>query len=82
VIDHYADAITEIRKKGLYATLAETSRPYIAAVWANFSTRRTTITENMLSGRLIVRGWRRVRGWFRRGKTGPEAAPPPAEPGT
>ena len=80
VIDHYQEAIAEIHKKGLYATLAETSQPYIAAVWANFSTRKTTITENLLTGRLIVRGFARVRGWFRRGKTPPETAPGPPEP--
>jgi len=68
VIDHYTEAIAEIRQKGIYATLAETSRPYIAAVWTNFSTRKSTITEHLFTGRLIARGWTRVRGWFRRGK--------------
>lgn len=81
VIDYYVEAIAEIRTKGLYATLAETSRPYIAAVWTNFSARKPTITESLLSGRLMARGWTRVRGWVRCRKPAPEAGPPPLDPG-
>ena len=37
VLNHYWTAMGEIREQGLYATLAETSEPYIEAVWLNFS---------------------------------------------
>lgn len=67
VIDHYTEALDDIRRRGIYASLAETSRPYIAAVWNNFSSETATVTEDVVSGRLAVRIWRRVRGWFRRG---------------
>ena len=62
----------DIRKRGIYASLAETSKPYISAVWANYSSKKTTITEHVLSGRLIVGGCKKVFGWFRRGKKRPD----------
>lgn len=70
VIDHYKEAVADIRRRGIYASLAETSRPYIAAVWKNYSSGTPTLTEHVLSGRLLARGWRSVCGWLRRGKPG------------
>jgi hypothetical protein len=64
VIEHYTAALSRIRDRGLYGTLSETSRPYIDAVWTNFSTRRTTITEDLFSGRLPGRAWKAIRRWF------------------
>lgn len=64
VLDHYATALDQIRQKGLYASLAQTSKPYIEAVWANFSAKKPTITEDLFTGRLLARAWRAVRGWF------------------
>jgi hypothetical protein len=64
VIDHYGAALGDIRSKGIYASLAQNSRPYIDAVWLNFSTDKTTITEDVLSGRLIGRSWGAVRRWL------------------
>ena len=55
VLDHYARAIQEVRNKGVYVSLSETSRPYVKAVWDNFSGKRATITEDLFSGRLIAR---------------------------
>jgi hypothetical protein len=69
VIDHYQDALEDIRSRGLYATLAEASGPYITAVWQNFSTERPTITEDLLSGKLVGQAWGKVRGWL--GVAGP-----------
>ncbi len=69
VIDYYGEALGDIRKKGIYASLAETSQPYIKAVWKNFSTGQDTITEGLFSGRLIGRGCSAVWRWlFGRGK--------------
>jgi hypothetical protein len=64
VIDHYGDALEDISKKGVYASLAESSQPYIQAVWRNFSSERSTVTEDLLTGRLAGRAWVAVRRWF------------------
>jgi hypothetical protein len=75
VVDHYRAALSDIRQKGLFATVAETSEPYIEAVWNNFSSRKGTLTEDALTGRLFVRSWQSVRGFFSRGKPEQGAAP-------
>ncbi|MHC4176520.1 MAG: hypothetical protein ACYSWU_03385 [Planctomycetota bacterium] len=64
VIDHYGDALQDIRQRGIYASLAESSRPYIDAVWQNFSTEKTTVTEDILSGKLIGQAWGAARRWL------------------
>jgi hypothetical protein len=62
VLGHYQHALADIRSKGVYRSLAETSKPYIAAVWRNFSDQRPTFTEDLLSGKLLGRLWQAVRG--------------------
>jgi len=64
VIDHYKQALAEIRSRGLYTTLAETSKPYTDAVWQNFSSARSTITEDLLSGKLVGRAYGVARRWL------------------
>lgn len=64
VIDHYRTALADIRDRGLYASLALTAKPYAQAVWKNFSTGQATLTEGVLSGRLISRNWQALRGWW------------------
>jgi hypothetical protein len=64
IIEHYRQSLFEIHTKGYYATLAEASGPYIEAVWQNFSTTRSTITEDLLSGKLIGQATRGVRKWL------------------
>ncbi len=64
VFDHYGEALEDIRQKGIYASLAETSRPYIGAVWVNFSSEKATITEDLLSGKLIGQAWGAARRWL------------------
>jgi hypothetical protein len=66
VLEHYKTALGAIRSQGLYATLAQTSKPYINAVWMNFSVRKDTITEGLLTGRLFARGWVAVLRWWGR----------------
>jgi hypothetical protein len=51
VLKHYAGALENLRRKGLYASLAETSGPYVDAVWRNFSPARKTWTERLLTGK-------------------------------
>ena len=64
IVDHYTDALADIRDKGIYASLAETSKPYTEAVWKNFSTDKTTVTEKILSGELIGKTWNAARRWL------------------
>ena len=64
VIDHYREALADIRNEGLHAALARTSKPYTDALWHNFSSSKPTITEDVLSGKLIGRGYTAVRRWL------------------
>jgi hypothetical protein len=64
VLDHYRQSLTEIHTKGYYATLAEASGPYIEAVWQNFSTTKSTITEDLLSGKLLGEAAQGVKKWW------------------
>lgn len=64
VIDHYRTALNDIATNGYYATLAKTSGPYITAVWKNFSTESTTLTEDLLSGRLVGEATSAVGKWL------------------
>jgi len=64
VLEHYRTALGDIRRKGLYASLAQSSRPYVDAVWQNFSSSRTTLTEEIVTGRLIGKTWQTVRRWL------------------
>jgi hypothetical protein len=64
VLDHYRTALADIHQRGYYATLAATSGPYIEGVWQNFSTDRSTITEELCSGRLLAKGAGAVARWL------------------
>ena len=64
VIDHYRTALGDLQEQGYYATLAATSQPYSDAVWTNFSTDKTTITEDLLSGKLVGQTARSVGRWL------------------
>ena len=64
VIDHYRTALNDIEEKGYYATLSETSQPYVDAVWTNFSTDRSTITEDLLSGKLVGQATKAMGRWL------------------
>lgn len=69
IIRHYSDALDDIGERGLYATLSDASTPYLEAVWDNFADGRETWTEELLTGRMIGKGWRSVRGWFSSSET-------------
>jgi len=64
IFAHYRNGLNDIREKGLYVILSENSGPYIAAVWQNFSTDKPTVTEDLLSGKLIGRAWSGMHGWL------------------
>jgi len=77
VLEHYAGALREIRDRGVYVSLRETSRPYLNAVWDNFSAKKTTLTEGLFSGRLLGHAWQAVR----RRLAGKKSGTPEAESG-
>ncbi|NNE00146.1 MAG: hypothetical protein HKN47_22735 [Pirellulaceae bacterium] len=64
IVGHYSDALDEISEHGLYATLSQASTPYLDAVWQNFADERETWTEELITGRMIGKAWRGVRGWL------------------
>ena len=66
ILSHYRTSLATISEKGFYHFLAQTSRPYIDAVWNNFSAARPTITEDVLSGKMASRVWTSVCGWMNR----------------
>jgi len=63
VLDHYRDVLGDINRDGFYRTLSTSSRPYVDALWRNFSTDRATLTEEFIKSGGVGRTWRRVRGW-------------------
>lgn len=76
ILGHYGRALADIHEKGFYATVNETAAPYVEAVWNNFSTGKESVTEHLLSGRLVSRWFRRLGGLFRpRAKEESRAAP-------
>ncbi len=74
ILTHYTDALHDVQDKGVYRVLAETSEPYVEAVWRNFAGDTETVTEDVLSGRFFARMGR----WLSRCCRGkPAAADPP-----
>lgn len=61
IFDYYLDGLKDIRNKGLYVSITESSKPYVDAVWRNFAIRKSTITQDLFSGRLLVRIFRALR---------------------
>jgi hypothetical protein len=57
VLSHYGEAISRVRTVGFYQSLSETSGPYVSAVWENFSPKHSTLTEGVLSGKLLGTAW-------------------------
>ena len=66
--DHYRKGLEEINQQGIYAMVAQTSQPYLDAVWYNFAHDRPTITEDIVSGKMAGRVWDSVsnsfKGWL------------------
>ena len=62
LFEHYWAGLEQISEKGIYEMVSESSRPYIDSVWFNFSSTRPTITEDVVSGRLIWRVWNWITG--------------------
>ena len=69
IFDHYRSGLEIIRSRGLLPLLAENYRPYVDAVWTNFSSSKSTITEDLLTGRLVGKAWNIVTGFWPRRNT-------------
>ena len=64
LLDYYRIALADIHREGYYATLAKVSGAYIEGVWRNFSTERTTFTEDLASGRLLTKAAGTIGRWL------------------
>lgn len=64
LIDHYREGLDEIMNRGIYVMLSDSCRPYVDAVWYNFSSDRPTVTEDIFSGKMVGRVWQGMRIWF------------------
>ena len=64
IFKHYWDGLNEISDRGIYTIVSESSAPYIDAVWQNFSSTRPTITEDLMSGRLVGKLISGVQDWI------------------
>jgi hypothetical protein len=65
LLSHYHEALSSISQKGLYVTLADSSRPYLEAVWRNFDAARETWTEAVITGKMPRRWWNKCVAWIR-----------------
>ncbi len=63
LFEHYRKGLVKIDQQGVYGVLAESSKPYFDALWYNFSQERPTITEDVVSGKMISRIWAWIYGW-------------------
>ena len=64
LFDHYRQGLEEINERGIYVMLAESSKPYLDAVWFNFTSDRPTVTEDIVSGKMAGRVWDGMKNWF------------------
>lgn len=65
VLDHYRTVLKDIHEDGLYPTLAASGQPYAEALWRNFSTDRTTVTERFLNSGAAARALGKTRRWLK-----------------
>ena len=64
VFEHYWQALSDIGNEGIYSFVGNVGRPYVTAVWHNFSMERETVTADLLSGKLIGRVWKGFSDWY------------------
>ena len=64
LFDHYWQGLQRINDEGIWQIFATSSQPYIEAVWMNFSADKETITEDVVSGRLLSRTWTGFCDWL------------------
>ena len=64
ILEHYWTGLGEIRERGFYTVLAESSGPYVEAMWQNFSSEKETLTEDILTGKMLRRTLESIGGWL------------------
>lgn len=64
IIDHYWTALEDISDQGIYSFVSDVSKPYFSAVWQNFSMDQSTLTQDLLSGKLLGQAVSGIQGWF------------------
>ena len=64
LFEHYWKGLEHIHDEGIWQTFANSSQPYVEAVWMNFSTEKETITDDVVSGRLLSRSWTSFCDWL------------------
>ena len=64
IFDHYWQGAAKIGREGIYSVAAESGQPYLDALWYNFSSDRPTLTEDIVSGKMIGNAWAGLREWF------------------
>ena len=72
LFDHYRQGLNEIGQRGIYTIVAEHSQPYLDAVWFNFAADRPTLTEDIVSGKLLGKMVQGISGWWAGDKGKPE----------
>lgn len=66
IFGHYAKALGQIHKHGIWASVHDTYRPYVDLAWGNFTSSRKTWTEQVLDPGRFARIWGTFTGLFRR----------------
>ena len=64
LFEHYWEGLNRIHDQGIWQAFASSSQPWIEAVWLNFSVNRETITEDVVSGRMLYRTWTGFCNWL------------------
>ena len=64
IFDHYWQGAAKIGGEDIYSVAAESGQPYLDALWYNFSSDRPTLTEDIVSGKMIGNVWNGLSEWF------------------
>jgi len=64
IFDHYWQGAAKIGREGIYSVAAQSGQPYLDALWYNFSSDRPTLTEDIVSGKMIGNVWAGLSEWF------------------
>ena len=59
VFKHYGSTLTEIHERGYYATIAGAAGPYLEQAVGHMDASKESVTERLLSGRLVKELWRK-----------------------
>lgn len=76
VFGHYQRALSDIQQAGYYATLKTASEPYLESLWRNFSQQHSSVTEEVLTGKLPRRIWSWLSDCCKRRQPAAEQPPP------